>query len=729
METRAHKNKIARLKKNLKFQNWFCVEARGTAGGLCLMWNNKVKVQICAHSLNFIHTFVSIPSEVLDFQCTFVYAPPVFNERKDFWYVLRAQCVNRDSPWVCMGDFNEMLSLSEKEGLRPSHSNRLDLFRELLNDMGLMDLDLKGNKFTWKSNPRDGFVIREKIDRVLTNWAWRTQYPHALAISLPIITSDHAPIVLQLTPKNKSGVHFKYEAFWDDHDECKEVVQQSRNQGEEPENNMWETLIDNTKRCQKNLQTWHKKTFKRADEELLRLKRKLNELSAKKSSDIDWDEIRRTQMEIDEIWKREEKFWGQRSRLKWLKWGDRNSKFFHATTIQRRERNRLQRIKNERGEWIEGQGDIEAAVQGFFNEIYQAADPGTNRDCIQVIPKLVTQDMNETLMKQVTEEEIKQAVFAMGALKAPGPDGLSGLFFQNHWGTIKKEVCVAVCYFFEAGVLPPGVNETTVALVPKVPLPESITQLRPISCCNFLYKIISKVMVSRLKYFLGDLIHPTQSAFVGGRQIQDNLVIAQEVFHSLKRKERGGIENIAVKLDMNKAYDRLDWDFINLTLLAFGFAPQWVKLVMTLVTTVSYKYKINGYLSPAVLPHRGLRQGDPLSPYLFILAAEVLSHMILQARLEGNIHGIQLARDSPFLTHLFFADDALLFAKADEREFYQFIHILNVYSKASGQRINLSKSGLICGKFVQYQKKMRLAAIMEMQLWEDPGRYLGLPGD
>lgn len=119
-------------------------------------------------------------------------------------------------------------------------------------------------------------------------------------------------------------------------------------------------------------------------------------------------------------------------------------------------------------------------------------------------------------MAQVTDEEVKGAVFDLGALKAPGPDGLSGIFYQKHWGTIQKEICEAVKLFFNEGALPPKVNETVVALVPKTALPESITHLRPISCCNFLYKIISKVVVTRLKTIMGGLISQTQSAFVGG---------------------------------------------------------------------------------------------------------------------------------------------------------------------------------------------------------------------
>lgn len=130
-------------------------------------------------------------------------------------------------------------------------------------------------------------------------------------------------------------------------------------------------------------------------------------------------------------------------------------------------------------------------------------------------------------------------------------------------------------------------------------------------------------------------------------------------------------------------------------LIAYGFCLEWVKLVMQLVSTVSYKFKVNGIINEKIIPKRGLRQGDPLSPYLFILAADALSHMIKQGLHEGRLGGIQLSNSAPTLTHLFFADDAVIFAKAEEREAYQLIQILNDYSKASGQRINVLKSGII----------------------------------
>lgn len=186
---------------------------------------------------------------------------------------------------------------------------------------------------------------------------------------------------------------------------------------------------------------------------------------------------------------------------------------------------------------------------------------------------------------------------------------------------------------------------------------------------------------------------------------------------------------MAIKLDMNKAYDRLEWGFVKEVLLCFGFAPTWVTMIMKLVTSVTYSYKVNGFSSATLSPNRGLRQGDPLSPYLFILAIDVLSLLINKSVVEGRLEGFCLARGAPTLTHLLFVDDALLFSKASPQNAFELLRILNVYSRCSGQRINLAKSGLICGKFVREDVKQNLSRILEMDCWDNPGKYLGLPGD
>ncbi|XP_057426577.1 uncharacterized protein LOC130720010 [Lotus japonicus] len=235
-------------------------------------------------------------------------------------------------------------------------------------------------------------------------------------------------------------------------------------------------------------------------------------------------------------------------------------------------------------------------------------------------------------------------------------------------------------------------------------------------------------MVSRLKGALGELVTPNQSTFVGGRLIQDNIIIAQEAFYGLKHRGAELKEFIAVKMDLSKAYDCLEWPFLKSILQAYGFHDKWVAQVMSIVKGVSYRYKINGFVSESLTPERGLRQGDPLSPYLFVLAADVLSHLLLKAQSEGRLKGIQLAPTAPCITHLLFADDSLLFARAHPQELYQLMEILNTFSLASGQRINTAKSGIICSPLLPAHRRNQIASILNMQIWTSPGQYLGLPG-
>lgn len=469
--------------------------------------------------------------------------------------------------------------------------------------------------------------------------------------------------------------------------------------------------------------------FRRADVEICRLKDKLDMLLNQDNQITNGDEIKSTQEEIKILWRQEELFWCQRSRVKWLKDGDRNSKFFHATTIQRRGRNRIDRLQDANGEWVEGQNDIFQLIVNHFHQVYTSDKPTLDEECIQCVTGKVTTHMNEELNLPISDLEIKLAVDSMGDMKAPGPDGLNGLFFQKNWDIIGRVVCTAVKDFFDNGQLPTELNETVVTLIPKVPMPECLNQLRPISCCNYIYKVISKIFVLRLKRFMGGLISHNQSAFVGGRLIQDNLIVAHEAFHALKQKTRGGKENMAIKLDMSKAYDRVEWIFIEKVLLAYGFEAAWVNKVMMLVTTVTYNYKVNGFISSTIKPQRGLRQGDPLSPFIFILVADVLSLMINKAVDKGDLEGFKLAREAQTLTHLMFADDALLFTKATQKDVYNLLNILNVYSRNSGQRINISKSGIIFGKFMEPRVRTNMEQILHMQHWENPGKYLGLPAE
>lgn len=203
-------------------------------------------------------------------------------------------------------------------------------------------------------------------------------------------------------------------------------------------------------------------------------------------------------------------------------------------------------------------------------------------------------------------------------------------------------MCAAVLEYLNGNSSFHLVNSTYIALIPKKKQPKIVTEYRPISLYNVFYKIVSKVIVNRFKGVLTEIISDNQSAFIPGRIITDNIMIAYEILHSMKVGKKGKKGNMAIKLDMSKAYDRIEWPFVEAVMKKLGFCDEWTDLVMKCITSVSYSVLVNGKPSAKILPSRGLRQGDPLSPYLFILYAEGLSSLLNYSYLQGEQKGSQL---------------------------------------------------------------------------------------
>jgi hypothetical protein len=280
--------------------------------------------------------------------------------------------------------------------------------------------------------------------------------------------------------------------------------------------------------------------------------------------------------------------------------------------------------------------------------------------------------------------------------------------------------------FFHLGFMLKTLNHTFITLIPKIPNPKKLSQFRPIALCNVSYKIISKILVNRLKPFMDSLITPYQNAFVQGRQITDNIILAQEVFEFLKKKKKGKWGYAALKLDMNKAYDRIRWDFLFSVLQRMGFSQSWVNWITQCVTTVSYSVLINGSPSKTFCPARGLRQGDPLSPYLFLLCANVLSCALLKQENKHHLKGVKIGRANQPLSHLLFADDSFLFFKHDKSSLNTIQSTLAWYCCLSGQNINLDKSELYCTPNMIDLDKSNLANFLGVKLVPSPGKYLGV---
>ena len=216
---------------------------------------------------------------------------------------------------------------------------------------------------------------------------------------------------------------------------------------------------------------------------------------------------------------------------------------------------------------------------------------------------------NENIFAPFTAEVVKKAAFSIGYYKAPGPYGIHAVFYTKFWDLCGEEITQEILIALNTGIIPEGWNDTTVVLIPNVDNPELITQFRPISLCNVIYKIISKLLAHRLKFILPDVISPMQSAFVPGRLITDNVLVAYECIHIIKNKKSGATGTCAVKLDMHKAYDRVEWIFLENMMRKLGFHERWISLMMACVRSMRYQVRFNSEEKDMFTPTSGLRQG------------------------------------------------------------------------------------------------------------------------
>ncbi|CAN1822862.1 Transposon TX1 uncharacterized 149 kDa protein [Linum perenne] len=317
---------------------------------------------------------------------------------------------------------------------------------------------------------------------------------------------------------------------------------------------------------------------------------------------IDWVEVRHLESQRSKVRLQEEVYWKQKSRIKWLESGDPNTSFFHISVTATRKRNFIGDLQDVEGNVISSEKDKGILAASYFQHLFTSEHDGSQEAVSEIgIPSVIKAATNQDLLASVKEEEIRQAVFATGLHQAPGPDGFTGLFFQRYWEIIKFDVISAVKDFFRRGHMLRGFNHTWLTLIPTVAEVTSMTQVRPIGLCTVFYKSISKIIAARLAIILPDLVNPAQNRFVRGRCITDNILIAHELIHYLQTYN-------SVLLNGN---------------------PE-------------------GYFSLT----RGLRQGDPLSPLLFSICSEGLSHLIQLELQRKMLHGIKLNGHCPMITHL-----------------------------------------------------------------------------
>ncbi|XP_039136968.1 uncharacterized protein LOC120274488 [Dioscorea cayenensis subsp. rotundata] len=324
----------------------------------------------------------------------------------------------------------------------------------------------------------------------------------------------------------------------------------------------------------------------------------------------------------------------------------------------------------------------------------------------------------------VTKDEIFQALLDLPTGKSPGPDGFNVEFYRFYWEDLGDSLVSAIHYFFDNSHLPASWGRTFVTLVPKVANPSLVSDFRPISLCNVCYKIISKILTNRLKPVLPTLVGREQAGFLSDRGAFDNILAVQEVAHSLEF-DRLGPPRMLIKLDIEKAYDSLSWSAILATLTKMNFPDKWVSWISACLCSSSFSILINGVPSPWFSSSRGVRQGDPISSYLFILVAQNFSSMMNFALRNNFIPGFDCNLRLNF-NHLLFADDLILITKATRSVARNINLCLSIYSQLTGQYPNHTKSQIFFPSWFNQRVTNSICSILRLPQTSFPLRYLGI---
>lgn len=708
------------IKVTLGFEGLFVVEAQGRSGGLALLWRWQGECCIKSFSSNHVDVEISREGEQV-WRFTGLYGYPNRNLRVRTWNLLRQLARNSSLPWCVMGDLNNLLSCSEQKGGRPYPPSLLHGFQQCLVDTNLFDLDLQGHPYTWERHRGTPNWIESRLDRCLITTGWYSVFPAASLINLEFSSSDHNPLLLHPSPGQTTQYHtsFRFENAWLKEPMCMQIVKDHWADGGNLD------LVQKLTRCSRSLAEWGRSIttgfgakIKYCREELKLLKSRQDNTSVSRFKEV--------KNQLFHILDQKEIYWRQRSKQLWLKEGDKNSKFFHAAASTRKKKNRILSLRNDNDTWVDWNNGLEDVILGYYTNLFSAQHCSYD-EILEGIQPAVTSVQNQELLQPVTAEEVKRAVFHMHPDKSPGPDGLTPAFFQKCWHIIELDVVHIVQRFILHGDLNEIINDTNIVLIPKKARPECMTDLRPIALCNVLYKIITKVLANRMKPLLDGLISPNQSAFIPGRLISDNVLVSFEVLHYLKRKRQGKTGYMALKLDMSKAYDRVEWPFLRAIMKKMGFDELFVQRVIHCVSSARYMIVHDGHQIGPIIPSRGIRQGDPLSPYLFILCAEGLSALIRRYESRGWLHGCKVAQGAPSVTHMLFADDSYLYCRATPDEANHVRELLKKFERASGQQVNLQKSSIFFSTNTDAPTKMHVMNLLQMLEADRNSLYLGLP--
>ena len=708
---------------------WNFVASVGQSGGF-LLGTNNVTFDFVAfdHGIYWASMVVSLRSNNTLLELMVVYGPADHSLSQIFLDEIFTKIDACQLPLLIGGDFNLLRYPSDKSSVNFSWV-RAEAFNAFIRDTAIREIPRVGARYTWTN--RQTCPIRSVLDRVFICPAWDGLFPRCSLRALPIVGSDHAPLILDDGLCPNGCQRFQFDASWLLVEGFPDMLAQkilgfltSPHRSFGPMDD-WHYVSYSLR---KFLRGWAKNHFAESRRDKSRLSAQISALDSRADngglSATEWQVHYGLEKELLAIHRQEEVYWKQRGTINWTLKGDSPTAYFFAIANGRRRRCLINSLIIDGVRVSEPPVILRHVVRFFSNLLSAKPDLG-----FALAPGFwapldrISHADNELLLIPPSEEEIFDTIRTANSNAASGPDGFSIPFFRQFWPQLKGLISAVIQGYWLGSVDISRLNYAVLSLIPKVKGADMISQFRPIALINNFAKMPAKGMATRLSPIAHRTISPFQSAFIKGRFILDGVLCLHEIVHDLRVR---GTKAVVLKLDFEKAYDSVSWKFLRQVLLAKGFEGPVMQRLMELVSGGHTAVAVNGQISQFFANGRGLRQGDPASPLLFNFVADALSRILSRAALAGHITPVSSHLIPNGISHLQYADDTIILMELNDNSLTNLKFLLLCFEALSGLKINFSKSEVVVTG-VSDEEAQRVAHLLNCSLGSYPLKYLGLP--